>query len=136
MWAFVLLKRTDEVNPNPNWIRLIQMEKRTILKILKNRIETLKFRMFFFRYRSGQEAMVVCDIGYEIRSSASGSKIQCKEDGSWQPAMGSQFPICQGEQICWKQKVSYTSTFYILDLQGNWLHLKPMRLFHRYACYF
>ncbi len=36
------------------------------------------------RYRSGEEAAVVCDEGFELRASS--GKIICREDGSWQSA--------------------------------------------------
>ena len=87
---------------------------------MHNLKKPLKFRVFFFRYRSGQEAMVVCDIGYEIRSSASGSKIQCKEDGSWQPAIGSQFPICQGESVTGRnEREKYFPDEGVIDLPSS-----------------
>ena len=64
--------------------------------------------------------MVVCDIGYEIRSSASGSKIQCKEDGSWQPAIGSQFPICQGESVTGRnEREKYFPDEGVIDLPSR-----------------
>ena len=49
------------------------------------------------RYRSGQEANVVCDEGYELRNSF--GRIICKEDGSWEGAQQKEFPSCKGKII-------------------------------------
>lgn len=46
------------------------------------------------RYRSGQEAIITCDEGYELRGGI--SKITCKEDGSWEAVASKEFPICKG----------------------------------------
>ena len=48
------------------------------------------------RYRSGQEANVVCDEGYELRNSF--GRIICKEDGSWEGTQQKEFPSCKGNQ--------------------------------------
>lgn len=62
------------------------------------------------RYRTGQQASVECDEGYELRNG--GGKIRCKEDGSWE-AMGGQkeFPQCKGTIfVNMKQNVSSTTS--------------------------
>ncbi len=46
------------------------------------------------RYRSGQEANVVCEEGFELRNGF--ARIICKEDGSWEGTQQKEFPICKG----------------------------------------
>ena len=49
------------------------------------------------RYRSGTQASIECEDGYELRSGHAG--IICKEDGSWQPINQKEFPLCK-EKAC------------------------------------
>lgn len=49
------------------------------------------------RYRTGQQASIECDEGYEIRNG--NSKITCKEDGSWETQGQKEFPQCK-EKAC------------------------------------
>ena len=49
------------------------------------------------RYRSGEEAQIVCDEGYALRQVASKAKVICKEDGSWESAEQVEFPECRGK---------------------------------------
>jgi hypothetical protein len=49
------------------------------------------------RYRSGQEANVVCEEGFELRNGF--GRIICKEDGSWEGTQQKEFPTCKGIKI-------------------------------------
>ena len=49
------------------------------------------------RYRTGQQAIVECDEGYEIRNG--NNKLICKEDGSWEPQGQKEMPQCK-ERAC------------------------------------
>ena len=50
------------------------------------------------RYRSGTQASIECEDGYELRGSGHAGII-CKEDGSWQPINQKEFPLCK-EKAC------------------------------------
>jgi len=45
------------------------------------------------RYKAGGNAVVVCEDGYQLRQS-SNNKLVCREDGSWKPSLGYEFPQC------------------------------------------
>ena len=47
------------------------------------------------RYRTGQQAIIECDDGFEIRNG--NGKIICKEDGSWEPLGQKELPQCKGK---------------------------------------
>ncbi len=47
------------------------------------------------RYRSGSQASIECDDGYELRNGH--GKINCKEDGSWEAVGQQEFPVCKGK---------------------------------------
>jgi len=49
------------------------------------------------RYRSGEEAAVICDDGFELRNNQ--NKIVCQADGSWHSADAFDFPECK-ERPC------------------------------------
>ncbi|XP_059095480.1 CUB and sushi domain-containing protein 3-like [Tigriopus californicus] len=59
--------------------------------IINGRLETGES----VRYRSGEEAQVLCDEGYQLRTPSLTAKIICKEDGSWDSSDHSQFPSCR-----------------------------------------
>ena len=51
------------------------------------------------RYKSGEEATVTCEEGFELRSKNRREKIICREDGSWEPAEEQdEFPVCRGKE--------------------------------------